>query len=164
MGYTHYWMVDRGADRGRLIEAGREMAKVVRASSVPLADGTGEGGTEPEIDLAAGTVWFNGVDDDSYEFFYWPPDLSRPDSSNPSRTFDFCKTSRMPYDHVVVACLLVAQRVLDQQIEIRSDGTLADFLDQTTAWDVEEESARSLYTRVFQQAPEIPPSFTPRGT
>jgi hypothetical protein len=78
VGYTHYWRVDRDADRARLVEAGREMAKVLRASAVPLADGMGEPGTEPVIDLDAGSVWFNGVEDDGCETFYWPPDLGRP--------------------------------------------------------------------------------------
>jgi hypothetical protein len=160
VGYTHYWRVDRDADRARLVEAGREMAKVLRASAVPLADGMGEPGTEPVIDLDAGSVWFNGVEDDGCETFYWPPDLGRPAQNDPGRTFDFCKTWGMPYDSVVVACLLVAQRVLGEQIEVTSDGTLEDFLDHTEHGEPGEESPRSLYVRVFGNEPPIPGWFT----
>lgn len=159
MGYTHYWLVDRDVDPAKLAEAGREMAKVIRAARVPLADGLGQAGTEPVIDLDAGTVWFNGVDDEGYETFYWPPELSKPSHDDPGRTYDFCKTWRMPYDPVVVACLLVAQRVLGDRIEIGSDGNLDDFLDQAENAADHEETARALYTRVFQQDPVIPPWF-----
>jgi hypothetical protein len=66
----------------------------------------------------------------------------------------------MPYDHVVVACLLVAQRFLGEQIEVTSDGTLDDFLDQTERGAPGEESARSSHTRLFEHEPVIPPWFT----
>jgi hypothetical protein len=151
--YTHYWRVATDVDPAKIAEAGREMAKVVKASTVPLAGAFGEPGTSPRIELDTGTVWFNGVEDEDYETFAWPPSRDEP-SSDPSRTFSFCKTSWQPYDHVVVACLLAAQRVLGDKIEISSDGGVNDFLDQTESWS---ESARSLYTRTFAEPPVVPP-------
>ena len=73
--YTHYWYVDKDADRGLIVEAGRDMAKVVAAASVPLGNWEGKPGTLPEIDLETGKVWFNGIGDDANEAFSWPPDL-----------------------------------------------------------------------------------------
>jgi hypothetical protein len=121
VGYARYWRVNRDADPAKLVEAGREMARVIQASTVPLANRWGEAGTEPEIDLDSGNVAFNGVEDDSYETFNWPPDLSRPASDDPARTFGWCKTGRLPYDDVVAACLRVAKDILGEQIEIASD-------------------------------------------
>jgi hypothetical protein len=60
VGYTHYWRVATDTDPAKLVEAGREMTKVIEASTLPLADGFGEPGTAPRIDLETGTVWFNG--------------------------------------------------------------------------------------------------------
>jgi hypothetical protein len=154
VGYTHYWRVATDTDPAKLVETGREMAKVIEASTLPLADGFGEPGTAPRIDLETGTVWFNGVDEDGYETFGWPPSLDHPSSDDPSSTFSFCKTAWQPYDHVVVACLLAAQRVLGEKIKISSDGGVDDFLDQTESWN---ESARSLYTRAFGELPVVPP-------
>jgi hypothetical protein len=77
-------------------------------------------------------------------------------SKLPTRTFSFCKTACLSYDHVVVACLLTAQRVLGDKIEISSDGGVNDFLDQTESWN---ESARSLYTRTFGEPPLEPPGI-----
>ena len=99
------------------------MGKLVQASNVPLAgvDGTGE----PHVDRETGDVWFNGVAalEEDYEGFVWPPDLVRGirPSDDPDCVFDFCKTGRLPYDAVVVACLDVAQQVLGDSIRVAAD-------------------------------------------
>lgn len=64
----------------------------------------------------------------------------------------------MTYDHVVVACLLVAQRVMGDQIEVLSDGSLEEFLDRSP-YDpsLQEESARELYSRIFGEPPSVSP-------
>jgi hypothetical protein len=124
--FTRYWRVRTDTDPEKLVEVAREMAKIIEASTVPLANFEGEPGTKPQIDLAKGMVFFNGVgvDDegDAYESFYWPPDLNYPSRRDPQWTFGFCKTGRLPYDEVVSACLLAAKAALGEQIEISSDG------------------------------------------
>jgi len=121
--FTRYWRVRRDTDPERLAEAGLETARIIEASAVPLANWEGEPGTEPEIDLDTGKVFFNGVgeEEDAYESFYWPPDLNHPSRDDPLWTFGFCKTGRLPYDEVVAACLLAAKDVLGEQMEIASD-------------------------------------------
>jgi hypothetical protein len=156
VGYTHYWKVATDVDPAMLAEAGREMVKVVEAATVPLANAFGEPGTAPHIDLDTGTIQFNGVEDEDYEAFAWPPGFDQLSGDDPTRTFSFCKTAFLPYDHVVVACLLTAQRVLGEKIQISSDGGVNDFLDQTESWN---ESARSLYTRTFGEPPFEPPGI-----
>jgi hypothetical protein len=123
MGFTRYWSVRADVDPARLIEAGRRMSELVRASEVPLAgvDGTGE----PTLETQKGTVWFNGVAalEQDYETFVWPPDLvhGRRVLDDPNWVFEFCKTGRLPYDAVVVACLDSAQQVLGDAIRVEAD-------------------------------------------
>src|SRR5258708_5497976 len=131
MGYTHYWRVQRNTPSDLLIEAGRRMALIVEAESELLAgwDGTGK----PTLDPTTGAVRFNGIGpDDDHETFYWPPDLAEEKSAwekEGEPVFTFCKTAQKPYDTAVVACLLVAQDVLGDYIEINSDASdLDEFL------------------------------------
>jgi hypothetical protein len=134
MGFTRYWRVRTDTDPAKLAEAGREMAKVIEASTVPLANFEGDPGAKPEINLDEGTLSFNGVgqatdwgdfggdEGDACEPFNWPPDLNKPSSRDPQWTFDWCKTERFPYDEAVAACLLAAKAVLGEQIKISGDG------------------------------------------
>jgi hypothetical protein len=176
MGYTHYWNVQRDADRDKLVEAGREMAKVVEAAGDLVAGWNGVG--SPTLDPTTGEVRFNGrdngVDDLSHETFVWPPDLEDSFLQDKPYVFTFCKTAQKPYDVAVVACLLVAERVMGDAIEVSSDAQ--DFVEfaggeQSEGWrhvnamlghptDVEHsENAVQLYERVFNEAPPIPASF-----
>jgi hypothetical protein len=121
MAFARYWTVRRDADPEKLVEAGRKMGELIRLSSVQLAglDGVGE----PTLDANNGTVWFNGVEEDSYEGFVWPPDLvaGRPSPNQEDSVFDWCKTRRLPYDAVVADCLAVAREVLGDSIRVESD-------------------------------------------
>jgi hypothetical protein len=126
MGFTRYWNVRADVDAARLVEAGRRMGELVRASEVPLAGGDGTG--EPVLESETGKVRFNGVAalEQDYETFAWPPDLvdGMRASDDPDWVFEFCKTGRLPYDAVVVACLDVAQQVLDDSIRVGADRIL----------------------------------------
>lgn len=179
MGYTHYWTVKRETPPELLREAGAAMARVVEAARVDLGDGRGEG--RPILDPSAGRVVFNGranERDDSHETFLWPPNLGDPQdflqglSNRPDGVFTFCKTAMKPYDPVVVACLLVAQQILGDFIEVTSDASdFAEFAgaEQSEGWRVvnamlgspteidHAENAVQLYERVFSTPPPIPP-------
>lgn len=70
--------------------------------------------------------------DCSYETFYFPrvyePEKwERKDSEG--RYFQFCKTAYRPYDLAVTAFLVIAKIHLQEEIIIRSDGTLNDWFD-----------------------------------
>lgn len=87
-----------------------------------MAGGLGKG----EAVFNAKKVWFNGVGDDAHETFYigrkFVDDghyVSRDDNK---RVFEFCKTSRKPYDLAVVCCLIVFKHYLPNDIAIFSDG------------------------------------------
>jgi hypothetical protein len=159
MGYTHYGQVCRNTDAELLRESAREMAKLVEATTIPRAGPYGTGA--PEIDVARGEVAFNGVEDDDCdcETFRWPPrGTGGHDREWVRHTW---KTERLPYDAVLCACLLVAQRVLGEAIRIASDGTLDEFLNGAGD-EASIESAAALYERVFGDAPPVPPTLAAR--
>lgn len=174
-GYTHYWSVNRDADREAVKQAGLKMARLVEAESEILAGWDGEG--EPTLDPETGEARFNGRGPDlDHETFVWPPNLDEPQlwrGEDDGTVFTFCKTARKPYDKVVVACLLVAQRELGDAIKISSDASdLFEFMggDVSEGWqkvnsmlghptDAYEGTAHELYVRVFGEEPPIPPSF-----
>jgi hypothetical protein len=169
MGYTHYWNVSRDADAEKLEAARVDIARIVEASTVPLADGHGTPGTKPVL---SDVVLFNGVGGDAHETFVWPPNLSEAQAylGDRDEVFTFCKTAYKPYDTVVVACLLRAKYHLGDSMRLSTDAADAiEFLhrEQSAGWGrvnamlghpVEQgfsqiEGADVLYERVFGESP-----------
>jgi len=110
MGYTHYYTQLRNL-RPAEMEAFADFAKkAADLSGVPLANGFGEDGSLPLF--TADEVCFNGVGEDSHETFLVEPK---------GRGFQFTKTSRKPYDIVVVACLAYLD-TLGNAFRVNSDG------------------------------------------
>lgn len=66
---------------------------------------------------------FNGVGDLSHESF------ELRDYYKNNRDFEFCKTAEKPYDVVVVACLIVLNHYLGDNIQVSSDGKTYDWFD-----------------------------------
>jgi hypothetical protein len=87
---------------------------------------------------------FNGVGEDSYEAFLWPPDLTQPPEED-GFVFDFCKTQWRPYDAVVLACLLAAKGELRDDIRIGSDAEAPE----------EWQAGESLYRATFDRDPPV---------
>lgn len=177
MGYTHYWNVREDTPSRKLIGAAQQMLRVVEATTVPL--GAWDGNTEfaPDLNnLIDGSIRFNGVKEDAHETFIFGA-MSREKylGIGPEGwAFAFCKTAQKPYDVVVVACLLVAQKELGDAIEISSDAMdWNEFVgrEQSPGWlganqmlghpqGVDHpEDAVQLYERVFGEAPPVPPHF-----
>jgi hypothetical protein len=145
MGYTHYWKV-RSTASPDVIEAARsDMERVIAAAAahgVSLANAHGEHGTVPgDFD---GRWGFNGVDDDSYEAFLWPPDPDV-DVDQAGFRFDFCKTNWRPYDAAVVACLLVAKERLGPDMQMGTDA------EEEEAW----APGISLFRSTFGRDPSL---------
>jgi len=145
MGYTHYWHVRPETDAAKLDVARSEMQRVVETaiqSGYDLAGPTGEPDTElGEIQERWG---FNGVGDDSYEAFLWPPDPSA-GIDEEGYWFAFCKTNWRPYDAVVIPCLLVAKDQLGDEIRIGTDA------ESPEAW----EPGEALYRKAFGREPSL---------
>jgi hypothetical protein len=128
MGYTHYWSLDQTHPEweegfARLV---LDAKRIIDHAGVPLGDGSGDPGTEPEI--GEGIICLNGVGDDANESFALTsdPDLSadRVPAAGRHRAYwrGFCKTNRDTYDLVVCSILLRAVHHLPNCAVIGSDG------------------------------------------
>lgn len=89
----------------------------------------------PQVDN--NVIQFNGWKDEGYETFV----LSR----EMKQEFDFCKTSRKPYDMAVMLVLLIAHSTAPKSIRIASDGD----------WDSDWLPAREVYKKLFGEDPRI---------
>lgn len=116
MGYTHYFTMKKkpATDEvwGKLCNITNAL---IEASTVKLCGGDGD--NLPEIDEDG--IWFNGdrSTDEEFETFFIER-VGRGDS--------FCKTGRKPYDELVVAVLMVAERL--KILAWSSDGEGDDFI------------------------------------
>lgn len=118
MGYTHHWN-NRSKDRDAYREGLKAVRSIVGNSPVPLANGYGDRGTEPEV---SPRIFFNGVGpDDDHETFHLP--------AEPTQGFEFCKTAYKPYDLIVVACLAAMQEIVGKDFAVSSDGESADWME-----------------------------------
>jgi len=115
VGYSHYWSKTGEVDNKKYAAALKDIAKIVKASHVKLANGAGEEGTKPEL---TNGIAFNGVGDDSHETFSLP-------KSAQSIQHEFCKTASKPYDILVVAALARLAEV--PGIIVKSDGDTSDW-------------------------------------
>lgn len=113
IGYTHYWgrkQDEIPLDKWREI---RSKIEPILAAHASILD---------EVELTDERLWFNGVGEDAYETFVL-------DRAAPARAFNFCKTAMLPYDPVVVACLIVIASVLKgHEVKFRwdTDGSWPD--------------------------------------
>lgn len=93
-------------------------------------------------------VRFNGWKDNGHETFLVSREM--PDvpewQSDKSRSFDFCKTNRKPYDLAVMLCLLIMADAAPKTFRVASDGD----------WDSEWVPAREAYKKLFGEEPSCP--------
>jgi hypothetical protein len=113
MGYTRYYEVTGQIDPQKF-EKYSEDCKVIcdeitKQTGHRLANWEGE--DDPEF--TSDEVRFNGVGDNAHETFALGKDSSG---------FNFTKTQRKPYDHHVLACLLLAKEYFGENIHVSSDG------------------------------------------
>ena len=134
MGYTHYYNIPDRTQDMKVSEIAQDISQLAEAAGIPLADGTGAQGTSPAI--GPDVIWFNGVGDDAYETFRYPPDYSRGISPG----FEFTKTARRPYDLVITAALVTIKHYMGDAVEVSSDGEF-----DTQDW----AAAYALYSQVF---------------
>ena len=84
-----------------------------------IGDGTGESGWERSED---GSIFFNGIGEDSHEAFELP-------APGWGWKWSFCNTAQKPYDEVVVACLAIFKHFLGDSFETSSDGNRDEWTD-----------------------------------
>ena len=123
MGYTHYFTKKSlELDKETFVRFTKDVEKILakaKEQGIELGDAFGDKENGPFID--EDNVIFNGADlsneggeDLSYETF----SIKRVDDVN----FNFCKTSLLPYDTVVVAVLIALVHHFGNEYEAKTDG------------------------------------------
>jgi hypothetical protein len=116
MGFTRYWKSSTAFDPAAFAEFASDARRIVdaaRLGDIDIAGPLGEGDpvlTDEEIAL-------NGRGDNGHETFAIG-------ANDGPISFDFCKTARKPYDVVVCAILLRAERHLG--LSVSGDGDEED--------------------------------------
>lgn len=127
MGYTHYFkfVAIRGTAKETETEYKRAIDDCQRIIRRYYAENGGLSGYTAHCKIGAyGGVQVNGKRPDDCEMF----ELREHFRQNLENDFSgFCKTARLPYDTVVVACLAVLKHRLGDSIHVSSDGTAKEW-------------------------------------
>jgi hypothetical protein len=138
MGYTHYWINIQTINSEQWRDICAFAHKTIKEENVPLLFEYDEPETEPDINEAL--IRFNGDDEDGHETFLLEREAT---------DFQFCKTSRKPYDVVVGKILNHAMSVCPT-FSTSND----DHLNYLTGRDYPE--GHSIYQRVDEDQEEVP--------
>ncbi len=106
MGYTHYWDVPETIKQEQWDAFTNRAVQIIQASQdlgILLVWESDVVYRVPEV--TDRRIRFNGAQGDGHETFF----IDRIDDKG----FNFCKTARKPYDAPVVACLIEAERLID---------------------------------------------------
>lgn len=117
MGYTHYWTVKRPFTTKQWAIICADTRALFEKSVIVLVGDEEDQQSEPIADSKQ--IRFNGAGDGMYETFLLSKGIDDA----------FCKTARMPYDLIVCAVLIVANKHAPKSITITSDGGMASFVD-----------------------------------
>lgn len=152
MGYTHYWHRKKDFTRGEWSLICKDTRQILKyclfAPGIPLAYEYDDTDTPPTVSTA--TIRFNGHGEDGHETFIMTRNVPETQPWQLAReldeSFDFCKTSRKPYDLAVCLVLLSCVRHSPDSIRVTSDGD----------WDSEWLEARKVFNIIFGVVPECP--------
>lgn len=134
IGYTHYFQQGRDFSLDSWKQVREDIAVILNhtqhVQGVPLANGNGEPGTQPQID--GNEISLNGVGPNNNHESFCVYRKRKPLESwqSPSeRGWGFTKTAQKPYDIAVVACLAYLESIHPAQFErVSSDGDGHDWL------------------------------------
>jgi len=73
-------------------------------------------------------IHFNGIGDSAHESFTFPPKQNGYEKDEDKYYFEFTKTAYKPYDQCVTAFLLIAKHYLGDNIVLKSDGNIEDWI------------------------------------
>lgn len=122
MGYTHYWTVrDLDGLEQSLPQIAADL-EALRPQLPPLAGPMGEG----EASIGPRGLYLNGISPEDCESFILDARRSNYIHTS-SGLFGFCKTRRLPYDLAVQVALTLARWHAERAMEVRSDGTVAEW-------------------------------------
>lgn len=123
MGYSHYHPQVRSFKKSEWIDVVKDIGSILsyveNESNIPLANGEGEHRPVFTND----EIVFNGVGEDGHESLI----VTRRKPSLSDAGFQFCKTTRKPYDLAVVACLCYLGTVTETH-HVTSDGSGQELL------------------------------------
>jgi hypothetical protein len=135
MGYTHYWDQYRSFDDREWSEITKYAKRICMSKEGKAILGT-EKKQSDRLLIDNLEIIFNGkskLDQDHETFILSKNKPQQPDWNKDAiakgYTFQFCKTSRKPYDKFVTAILIIAYNIARGAIVVKSDGDAGDWQD-----------------------------------
>lgn len=128
MGYTHYWTFKR-APKGKAVETEKAYQKAVIECTKVIQYYSKEFGGLAGFSAHAPIGLYRGLELNGSERVGSCEPLTLRERYGLNKIPDFVKTNRLPYDTVVVACLIVLKYRLGDLIEVNSDGRRDDWND-----------------------------------
>lgn len=147
MGYTHYYTIkssylkEEASLDLKVPEIAEDIRALVLASELPIGNAMGDRDSDPMLGPEA--IGFNGIGDDRYESFNYPPSFNLNRDAGITEGFGFTKTQYRPYDVVVTASLIAVKHHMGDLVDVASDG---DF-DNAEEWG----PAYHLYQRALHR-------------
>ena len=138
MGYTHSWHKEKELPQDKW-DKFIEEAKIVLSDARVLWEEYDKPDTKPVLN--GDMVWFNGIEEDGHETFYFSRVVSDEEfvqKGDDGKYFSFCKTAYKPYDKYVVRMLVLAEKHFGNAIRINSDGDWTSIA-KATLYDIENE-------------------------
>jgi len=130
MGYTHYMYRKPKLNKDKFLELSELISKMFQ--HVPDISVRSECDESTPPILSDELIRFNGVGNEGHETFFLAridKDIAESSPKNPKISFFFCKTACKPYDIFVVASLILAKVIFEEDVEISSDGSLNEWED-----------------------------------
>lgn len=120
MGYTHYWQLQQSTilPTAAVLLLGKLLWRAYNQGVIQY------GINDPRPPLVSDMeLRFNGVGAQGHETFHFQATADT--AAGGGRRFQFCQTTRKPYDEVVMQVLLVLRHYLGEAITVTSDGDFA---------------------------------------
>ena len=128
MGYTHYFSF-KTRPRGQAIQIEKTYQKAIRECTKVIQYYSAEFGGLSGFSAHAAPGLYSGLKVNGSERVGSCEDFALRERYALNKIPDFVKTNRLPYDTVVVACLIILKHRLGDLFEVSSDGRADDWND-----------------------------------
>lgn len=129
MSYTHSWYRPPVLDYSDMVAISSDFEMVVR--ELPASTAIVE---IPEHKAGRYDIAFRGRYGSVEDFVFAEQSTARVidegrarDPAMVGKSFEYCKTGRLPYDLAVCSCLVVAKRYLGESVRVETDGGMKDW-------------------------------------